>query len=193
MNTPTLHTDRLILRQFTIHDLDAFHEIFTDETVNTFLPWFIPKTREASLAELTQRFLSYYDADTSYRYAVCLKEENKPIGYITLGEPDSYDFGYAILSQYQKKGYITEGAHCILNTLSQTQIPYITATHDINNPASGEVMKKLGMKYQYSYTEFWEPKGYDVTFRLYQLNFDPNAHPYMKYWNLYKRHEIESL
>ncbi len=33
-------------------------------------------------------------------------------------------------------------------------------------------MKKLGMKYQYSYKEQWQPKDILVTFRMYQLNLD---------------------
>ena len=30
---------------------------------------------------------------------------------------------------------------------------------------------KLGMSYQYSYEEQWQPKDIKVTFRLYRLNF----------------------
>ena len=37
MNTPTLETQRLLLRKFTAADLDALYEIFRDEEVNTFL------------------------------------------------------------------------------------------------------------------------------------------------------------
>ena len=58
----------------------------------------------------------------------------------------------------------------VIDQLKKDEIPYITATHDINNPRSGEVMKKLGMKYQYSYKEQWQPKDILVTFRMYQLN-----------------------
>ncbi len=39
--------------------------------------------------------------------------------------------------------------------LRQDGIPYITATHDKNNPRSGDVMRRLGMKYCYSYEEQW--------------------------------------
>ena len=28
------------------------------------------------------------------------------------------------------------------------------------------------MTYRYSYREFWEPKNFWVTFRMYQINFD---------------------
>ena len=43
-------------------------------------------------------------------------------------------------------------------------VPYITATHDKNNPRSGGVMKQLGMKYQYSYEEQWQPKNIPVSY-----------------------------
>ncbi len=40
MNTPTLTTERLILRKFSENDLEALIKIYSDEEVNTFLPWF---------------------------------------------------------------------------------------------------------------------------------------------------------
>ena len=36
-------------------------------------------------------------------------------------------------------------------------------------------MRQIGMKYQYSYEEQWQPKDLLVTFRLYQLNLDGNG------------------
>ncbi len=40
MNTPTIETERLILRKFTLDDLEAIYQIYSDEEVNRFLPWF---------------------------------------------------------------------------------------------------------------------------------------------------------
>lgn len=40
MNTPTIKTDRLILRKFTEEDLEALFCILKDEKVNRFLPWY---------------------------------------------------------------------------------------------------------------------------------------------------------
>lgn len=36
-------------------------------------------------------------------------------------------------------------------------------------------MKKLGMVYQYSYEEQWQPKDIPVLFRLYQMDLDGNS------------------
>lgn len=55
-------------------------------------------------------------------------------------------------------------------------------------------MEKLGLSYNYSYEEQWQPKDITVTFRLYQLNLDGNKkRVYKKYWDDYPRHFIEDL
>lgn len=46
MNTPTLETERLILRKFTENDLEALYRIYSDEEANRFLPWFPLKNME---------------------------------------------------------------------------------------------------------------------------------------------------
>lgn len=40
VNTPTLETERLILRKFTEKDLEALYRLLQDQEVNTFYPWF---------------------------------------------------------------------------------------------------------------------------------------------------------
>ena len=63
----------------------------------------------------------------------------------------------------------------------------------MKNPRSGEVMKKLGMKYQYSYEEQWQPKDLLVTFRMYQLNLDGDeSRVFKKYWDMYEVHFVEN-
>ncbi len=39
-NTPTLETERLILRKFTEDDIQAIYDIYSDQEVNRFLPWY---------------------------------------------------------------------------------------------------------------------------------------------------------
>ncbi len=112
---------------------------------------------------------------------------------VWLSGPDAYDFGYGLKKEYWRRGIITEASFAVVEKIRDSGIPYITATHDRNNPRSGEVMKKLGMIYQYTYVEQWQPKNIPVHFRMYQLNFHENAKPYMKYWNMYSEHYLESL
>ncbi|CAM2898517.1 hypothetical protein [Helicobacter burdigaliensis] len=69
---------------------------------------------------------------------------------------------------------MTEATNKFIENLKVDKIPYITATHDIKNIASGKVMQKLNMCYKYSYKELWQPKNIKVIFRFYQLNLDEN-------------------
>lgn len=192
-NTPTLETERLILRKFTINDSDAFFELMCDEEVNTYLPWYTIRSREDATLFLEKNFLSCYDRPSAYHYAICLKHNNLPIGYIIASSSESHDFGYALKKEFWHNGFISEASIALVDKVKNAGFPYITATHDINNSRSGEVMKRIGMKYCYSYVEQWQPKNISVTFRMYQLNFDKNDNTvYMEYWNKYNDHFIET-
>lgn len=192
MNTPTLKTERLILRKFTENDLNDIYRIFSDVDVNRFLPWFPLRTIEEAKIFYIERYEKKYKQEKAYNYAICLRKNNRPIGYINVSMDESYDFGYGLSKEFWSKGIVTEASKAVIQQLKTYGIPYITATHDVNNPRSGEVMKKLGMKYQYSYEEQWQPKDILVTFRMYQLNFDGNNYRvYKEYWNNSAVHFIE--
>lgn len=181
-----LETDRLILRRFENSDMQALYQLLKDKEVNTFLPWFPIKDIEETKNFYERRF-----AYNQYNLAICLKD-NYPIGYIKTDMDDSYDFGYALRKEFWHKGIVTEAGKVFIEQLKKEGIPYITATHDRNNPRSGGVMRKIGMKYCYSYKEQWQPKNILVTFRMFQLNLDGQEDRiYQKYWELYDTHFIE--
>lgn len=194
MNTPTIITNRLILRKFTKDDLEAFYRIYQDEKVNTFLPWFPLKSLEEAKDFFNERYQSVYDQEKGYKYAICLKSNNIPIGYVNVSLDDSHDFGYGLLEEYWRQGIVSEASRAVIEQLKKDGFLYITATHDVNNPSSGHVMQALGMEYKYSYEELWQPKNFLVTFRMYQLNFDDNQkRVYKKYWDMYPNHFIEQF
>lgn len=191
-NTPAIETERLILRKFEETDTQALFEIVSDIQVNTFLPWFPLKNLSEAKVFLQKHFLTYYDKESSYRYAICSKENNTPIGYVWLSDNESRDFGYGLKKEFWHIGIVTEAAKAVVERIKNAGYSYITATHDKKNPRSGQVLKVLGMSYKYSYIEQWQPKDISVTFRMYQFNFDSNTErTYMKYWNEYKNHFIE--
>lgn len=193
-NTPKLETERLFLRKFTESDIEALYEILSDEEVNRFLPWFPLKSMEEARAFFQERYASAYAKPQAYAYAICLKSDNRPIGYIKVDMDDSHDLGYGLKKEFWGRGIVTEAGKAIVEQVKRDGLPYITATHDIHNPRSGNVMKRLGMKYQYSYEERCQPKDYLVTFRMYQLNLDGNGNRvYRKYWDMYENHFIEAL
>lgn len=187
MHAPQIETERLLLRPFTETDMEALYLLLKDEEVNSFLPWFPLKSVEEAAAFYRERIVPCL-----YYYAICLKEKGVPIGYVKADGADSYDFGYALRREFWHKGIVTEAGRAVVQQLKRDGVPYITATHDVQNPRSGGVMRQLGMTYQYSYEEQWQPKDFLVTFRMYQLNLDgEDERVYRKYWNLYDKHFVE--
>lgn len=194
MNTPTLETERLILRKFTMQDMEALFLILQDEEVNRFLPWYPVKNMEETKRFYEERYAAKYVQPQAYAYAICLKDDDVPIGYINVNVDDSYELGYGLRKEFWHQGIMSEAAKAVAEQVKKDGIPYITATHDVNNPHSGGVMRKIGMKYQYSYEEQVQPKNMLVIFRMYQLNFDGNTDfVYLKYWNESDNHFVEEL
>lgn len=190
-NTPTIITERLILRRFTPDDTAGLLAILQDREVNTFLPWFPLDTLEEAAAFMQERYLSRYTLPQSYHYAICLKDNDQPVGYVNIGDDDSHDLGYGLHRDFWRSGIVTEACSAIISQITADGIPFITATHDVNNPRSSEVMKRLSMTYQYSYEERVQPKNELVTFRMYQLNLNGSHPMYRKYWDMYPNHFVE--
>ncbi len=194
MNTPTLQTERLILRKFTEKDIEALYLILADKDANTFLPWFPVKSVGEARLFFETRYVAEYKKPQAYAYAICLKEDNDPIGYIKVDMDEGHDFGYGLRKAFWHRGITAEAAKAVIEQVKKDGvIAYITATHDVNNPRSGNVMKQVGMRYQYSYEEQWQPKDILVTFRMYQLNFDERDKSiFQKYWENSTVHFIET-
>ena len=183
-----IKTNRLLLRHFCECDIQSFYELMKDEEVNTYLPWFIPNTIE----EARVLFVDYIENKKAEHVALCRVEDNKAIGYINISKDESHDFGYGLRKEYWHQGMVSEACSAILPYIEKNY-PFITATHDIKNIHSGHVMKKIGMKYQYTYVEQWMPKNIEVHFRMYQLNFKEDIPTFMKYWDLYEMRYVEQL
>ena len=194
MNTPALETERLILRKFTEDDLPALFTIYSDPEVNTYLPWYPLHSLEEAKAFFEARYAAAYAQPAGYRYAICLKSDNVPIGYIHVSAEESHDLGYGLRREFWRQGIVSEAGRAVVEQAKKDGYLYLTATHDVNNPRSGHVMQALGMRYQYSYEELWQPKNFPVVFRMYQLNLDGNdERVYKAYWNRYENHFVETL
>lgn len=191
-NTPVLETQRLILRKFTENDIKALFDIYKDEEVNLYLPWFPLKSLKEAETFFYEKYIKEYKKDRGYRYAICLKTDNLPIGYVNVSMDNSHDLGYGLRKEFWHNGIVTEACKAVIGQLKKDGLLYVTATHDVKNTRSGGVMKQLGMSYKYSYKEQWQPKDILVTFRMYQLNFDgQDDRVYKKYWDNYEVHFIK--
>lgn len=193
MNTPTIKTERLTLRKFTESDLEALYQIYSDKETNRFLPWFPLKNREEAEEVFKEKYAAKYAQPQAYAYALCLRKDDYPIGYIKVDMEENHDLGYGLRKEFWHRGIMTEAAKAVVAQVKKDGLLYLTATHDVNNPRSGSVMKRIGMKYQYTYEELWQPKNFFVTFRMYQLNLDGDQERvFKKYWHDSAVHFVET-
>ena len=109
-NTPRLETERLVLRRFTPADLEPLFRLMADRAVNTFLPWFPLETGAAAAGYLQSHYLDYYQRPVGFRWAVCLRETDRPIGYVHVDDGEAHDLGYALAREAWGHGYAAEAA-----------------------------------------------------------------------------------
>ena len=184
-----LGTGRLRFRHSPAGVVPAFVDLFSAPEVIPFLPGG-PLKDEGEAEDFSRTRLQ-----GPYCCAICLKDRIEwPIGYIKVDPEGAHDLGYALSRQYWHQGITSEAGAALLQYVVQDGIPFVTATHDRNNPHSGAVMRKLGLTYRYSYVEQWQPKDFPVVFRMYQRNFSvAQDFTFKKYWDQSTEHMIEAL
>lgn len=142
-----LESSRLLLRPFEHGDLPAFFKIFSDSAVNRFLPWFPLKSMEE--AELFWRERYALSGPRGGRLSLCgLPQGGQPTHRLCQpgARGGAYDLGYGLLEEFWHRGIMTEACRAVVRRAAQDGIPYVTATHDRQNPLSGRVMCCLGMR-----------------------------------------------
>ncbi|MBM7644071.1 RimJ/RimL family protein N-acetyltransferase [Scopulibacillus daqui] len=122
-NTPTIETDRFILRKFSDNDLQDMYEIYHDEEVNKYLPWFPFQSIEETKEYLYNNIYKEYEQEIAYRYAIEEKASHKVIGYIGVSginkEKGSAELGYGLIKSRWGKGIATEAGKALLERLKQ--------------------------------------------------------------------------
>lgn len=150
--TQTIQTDRLILRRAVLEDAEPmFRNWATDPEVTKYLTW-PPHESVDVTRSLLERWTAEYENDDYYHWMIVLKEIGQPIGSLlvtTAGRAQSAHIGYCIGQNWWRKGIMTEAVQAVVRFLFE-EVGYhrIEAMHDPNNPNSGRVMRKCGMKYE---------------------------------------------
>ena len=152
--TQELETKRLILRQFTDKDAHAmFENRANDEEVTKFLMWQPHADIEVSKSVIRDWTARYSD-EKFYQWAIVLKENgDEPIGGISVvhmnEEVAMAHIGYCLGKKWWRKGIMSEALQAVMDFLFDVvEFNRIESRHDPNNPNSGKVMQKCGMKYE---------------------------------------------
>ena len=151
--TQTIETARLILRRAIREDAEPmFRNWASDSEVPKYLTW--PTHSNTTVSEMViGSWLQEYERDNYYQWMIVLKEIGEPIGSISVVRQNDHvqeaEIGYCIGSRWWHQGIMTEALAAVIEYLfTEVGMNRVAARHDPNNPHSGGVMRKCGMKYE---------------------------------------------
>ena len=149
--TQRIETHRLILRPFRAEDAeDMFANWASDPEVTRFLTW--PPHRDVDGTRwLLGQWITHYDDGAYFQWAIELKETGAVIGSIAVVKLEeaigSAEIGYCLGRAFWGRGIMPEALRAVMDYLFDTAgLNRIWAGHDVNNPKSGRVMEKAGMR-----------------------------------------------
>jgi ribosomal-protein-alanine N-acetyltransferase len=153
LGTKELETERLILRRFTIDDAEKmFNNWANDDEVTKYLIWQPHKDINVTI-DFIKECMKKYENDDFYDWVIILKEINEPIG--SMGVVKQSDdlkmvhIGYCIGKKWWNKGITSEALNALIPFFfEKVGVNRIESRHDPDNPNSGKVMEKCGMKYE---------------------------------------------
>jgi ribosomal-protein-alanine N-acetyltransferase len=153
IGTNSIETLRLKLRRFDERDAKSMYDNWAgDPEVVKYLPWGPHKDSSVSLIRI-QEWMQKYAYPNYYNWAICLKNNDTPIGSISVEIQNDTDLtcevGYCLGRDYWSRGIMTEALRVVMHYLFY-EVGYerIRARHDVLNVASGRVMQKCGMQFE---------------------------------------------
>lgn len=163
--TKIIETERLLLRPFQLNDAEPmFQNWESDSKVTEFLRW--KTASDISEAEkVIDEWVQGYKNRDFYQWAIVLKDIKEPIGSISVvGKNEKLGIvhiGYCIGSKWWNQGLTTEAFQAIIPFFfKEVGVNRIESQHDPNNPNSGRVMKKCGLRYEGTLRQAdWSNKG----------------------------------
>ena len=156
----TLTTERLILRPWSMNDLDDLYEYSSDTRVGPMAGW-KPHSSKEEAKNALERYITQ-----QYHWAVVLKEENKVVGAVKLN-PDNNrgnffakSISFVLSPTYWGKGIMTEAARSVIEyAFDELKTDLLSAFHYDGNCRSERVIKKCGFVYEITLSK--SSKRYD--------------------------------
>ncbi len=149
---PSLATERLLLRPFSLSDANDVQRLagdraIADTTIN------IPHPYEDGMAEeWIGKHQETFDQGKGVCFAITTKADGALVGAISLmgvSAGHQAEMGFWVGKPYWNEGFCTEAANAVLRyAFEQMGLVRVHAIHFSRNSASGRVMQKVGMKHE---------------------------------------------
>lgn len=147
-----LETERLNIRPLMIQDAEFIIELLNSKGWLQFIG-----DRNVKDTESANVYIQKILSNNKFFYNVFeIKDTNTPIGIVTFLYRENYDcpdIGFAMLPQFEKKGYAIEATSHYLKELDRNKIGKIIAIAKSDNSNSLKLLGKLGMTFEKTYIE----------------------------------------
>ena len=168
-----METERLLIRQQTLDDLQPLYQILSNPITMSF--WPTPFTLATTQAWV-ERNLQRYAEHGWGRWAVVLKQTGALIGdcgiiHTKVAGTLEYDLGYIIDHHHWRQGYASESvAACRDYAISTLGLGRLVANMPTHHGASARVAEKIGMTWEKTFNN---PKNRNLPTHLYAFNVGP--------------------
>jgi [ribosomal protein S5]-alanine N-acetyltransferase len=144
-----IETNRLLLREFTLDDAEAFYPLCADPAITRYIHDGGVTSVEQAREILRTRPIADYHNHGFGRLACVLKESGQVIGFAGLKYLDDLkevDIGYRFLPPYWGKGLATEACRPVIrHGFDVLKLASIIGLVMPENVASVRVLEKLGL------------------------------------------------
>jgi RimJ/RimL family protein N-acetyltransferase len=155
-------TQRLVLRRFTMADVDNLVRLDADPDVMHFITGGLPTAREEIEKEILPAFLAYYERFEGYGFwAAIEKPTGQFLGWFHFrpregASPDEAELGYRLRRSACGKGYATEGSRVLIRKgFTEFGVRRVVAETMAVNVASRRVMEQAGLTLVRSFHRPW--------------------------------------
>ena len=143
---PTLETERLILKEISMNDIDFLFEIRNNDANNKFIG-----RKKSSLEEVKQFVndrISDFKENKGIFWIIYDKETKQDVGSICYWnfnfENNSVEMGYELAPEFQGKGFMQEALSKVINFgFNELNLQIIDAFTDENNKSSINALAKF--------------------------------------------------
>ena len=140
-----LETDRCVIKETSLDDLDEFYRIYADPDITRFTEDLMERSEEEKYTENYRDLI--YEIYGHGIWTVIKKDTNEIIGRAGLDERAGFDtpeLGFVIGKPWQNRGYAYEVCSAILSWASENGITEIMSLAEKENAAAAKLLKKLG-------------------------------------------------
>ena len=152
MMNDILETERMVLRAFTLNDVDAMFVLGSDPDIIRYAGNTPYQSVEDARNYLIEGPLRDYEIYGYGRFACVLKESGKVIGFSGikyLTEIDENELGYRFLTQYWGLGLAKEAARAVIPfARDRLKMSRLVSVIHPDNAGSKNVVGKLGFCYE---------------------------------------------